>query len=121
MNLTARQKRIVTSIVAVTMVVFFVPAMFMVGCNMPMTKGVCQDVMGRMATLSQACTGIWVQTHGIDGVAAAGITTLLFALAFALVASASLLGESRREPVMVPVRAGPPPPVTDPLGERLTL
>lgn len=121
MELTARTKRIVTTVVAITMVAFMVPAAIMIGCDMPMTGAVCQTAMDNIVHISNACTGTWVQTHGLDGVAAAGLSTLLFALALALVATVRFLFEGRSEAMLVPARAGPPPPPTDPLGVRLTL
>lgn len=121
MHLSATQSRAITAVLTIAVVTLMIPAAFMIGCTMPMTGPLCSAMGQTGAAFTQACNGIWVETHGLDAVSAAGLSTLLFALALALVAAVRFLFEDRREVALVPVMAEPPPPPDDPLGERLTL
>lgn len=109
-------------VVATAVVAMLLPAVFMLGCTMPMTKALCGNISQNAgAVFSQGCDGIVFATEGPAAVASAGLSTLLFALALALVGATSMLFQVSSRPALLPALAEPPPPPESPLGVRLTL
>ncbi len=102
-----------------------IPVAFMVGCNMPMTGTGATDCADHALTIGQvfkqACSGVIVTTHGVEGLAASSMSLLLLVIAAAFAAVAMLRMAESRERAHVFVPIAPPPPPEDPLGERLTL
>jgi hypothetical protein len=121
MHLIAQNRKLVSVVTAIAVLAVMIPAVFMIGCTMPMTKMLCDWAKFDGVTLSQACGGTWVTTHGPAALVSAGLSTLIFALALAFVASARMLFITTRQVAPALVRAEPPPRPVDPLGERLTL
>jgi hypothetical protein len=116
-------KKTLAVVLTAVVVLAAVPAAFMVGCNLPMIGNDCLGhAMTIGQTLSRACSGIFVTTHAVEGLAAGGVTFLLL-LMFAAALGSVLVMRTReageRAYVFVPVVSPPPP--EDPLGERLTL
>ncbi|TLM97915.1 MAG: hypothetical protein FDZ75_03535 [Actinobacteria bacterium] len=117
-----RKTKLGNILVATAVVLMMVPAVYMVGCSMPMVGNACTAMFGHVQTaINQACDGTLVTAQGPAAVLSAGLSTLLFALALALAAGLSMLFEAASRPALVPLRIEPPPPPEDPLGTRLTL
>ena len=122
MRFDAPTKKTLAVALTALVIVAAIPVAIMVGCNMPMVVNAC---LGHHMTIgqvfSEACTGIFVSTHAIEGIAASSMSILLLVLsaAFAMVVLLKAAESRGRAFVFVPV--APPPPPEDPLGQRLTL
>jgi hypothetical protein len=122
MRFDAPTKKMLAVVLTALVVLAAVPVAFMVGCNMPMSG---TDCLGHSLTIGQvikqACSGVIVTTHGVEGLAASSMSLLLLviAAAIALVAMMGMAESRERAYVFVPI--APPPPPEDPLGMRLTL
>lgn len=122
MKLDVPTKKTLGVALTVLVMVAAIPAAFMIGCNMPMVGN---DCLGHSVTFgqvfSQACSGITVTTHAVEGLAASAMSLLLLVVAAAFAAVVLMRSAESRERAYVFVPISPPPPPEDPLGTRLTL
>ena len=125
MRFDAPTRKTLGIVLATLVVLAAVPVAFMVGCNMAMQGVGGTDCVGHPLTIGQvfkqACSGTIITTHGMEGVAASGITLLLLTMLAAFAAVVMLRMTESREQAYVFVPISPPPPPEEPLGMRLTL
>ena len=125
MRFDAPTKKMLAVVLTALVVLAAVPVAFMVGCNMPMMGTGASDCLGHSLTIGQvikqACSGVIVTTHGVEGLAASSMSLLLLVIAAAIAMVAMMRTAESRERAYVFVPISPPPPPEDPLGMRLTL